>query len=67
MTAAIAAGQSATLKIKPKGSRKAATAAFNRSARAARNGKKVTATITVTLVDAAGNVRGVKRTVRLTA
>ena len=66
-TARIAAGQSATLRIKPKGSMKAATAAFKTIARAARKGKKVTATITVTLVDATGSARHVKRTVRLIA
>ena len=65
-TATIAAGQSATLKLKPKGARKAVKAAFKKIKKAARKGKKVTATITVKIVDAAGNTRTVKRTVKLT-
>ncbi len=66
-TATIAAGQSATLRLKPNGARKAAEAAVKKIKNAARKGKKVTATITVRIVDPAGNTRRVKRTVRLTA
>jgi hypothetical protein len=65
-TAAIAAGHSAILRLRPKGASKAARAAVTRIVTAARKGKKVTATITVRIVDGAGNVRDVKRTVKLT-
>jgi hypothetical protein len=65
-TATVAAGHSATLKLRPTGSKKAATAALTTINKAAGNGKKVTATITVTIVDATGNTRHVKRTVELT-
>lgn len=65
-TATVAAGQSVTLKLKPKGADKAASAAFKKIKTAAKKGKKVTATITVKIVDAAGNTRYVKRMVKLT-
>ena len=65
-TATIPSGQTLTLKIKPKGSKRVAAAALRRIRLAIRRGKKVTATITVRLVDAAGETRTVKRTVRLT-
>ncbi len=65
-TATIAAGRSATLKVKPKGARKAATAAFKKIKNAVKKRKKVTATISVKIVDVAGNTRNVKRTVKLT-
>ena len=65
-TATIAAGRSATLKVKPKGARKAVTAAFKKIRNAVKKRKKVTATISVKIVDVAGNTRNVKRTVKLT-
>lgn len=65
-TARIAAGQSATLKLKPKGTKKAATAAFKKISNATRKGRIVTARITVKITDAAGNRRIVRRTVKLT-
>jgi hypothetical protein len=65
-TATIAAGQSKTLKLRPKGTKQAVTAAFKKIKTATRNGKKVTATITVKVIDDAGNAREVKRTVKLT-
>ena len=64
--AAIAAGRRATLKLEPRGTRTAARAAFERIRRAVRGGRRVTATITVRIVDAAGSTRTVKRTVKLT-
>ena len=64
--AALAAGQSLRLKLKPKGTRRAAMAAYKKIRLAVTTGKKVTATIAVRIVDAAGNARSVKRTVRLT-
>jgi hypothetical protein len=65
-TATVLAGQSVTLALKPKGAKKAAKAAFLKIKNATRNGVEVTATITVKLVDAAGNTRKVTRTVKLT-
>ena len=64
-TATIAAGRSAMLKLKPRGAKKAAKAAFKKINTAVKKGRKVTASITVKLVDAAGNERAVKRTVKL--
>jgi hypothetical protein len=64
-TARIAAGGRATPTVRPKG-RKAVAAAFRRIRTAARRGTAVTARLTVRVVDAAGNVRTVKRSVRLT-
>ncbi|MBA3749193.1 MAG: hypothetical protein H0W96_17115 [Solirubrobacterales bacterium] len=65
-TVKIAAGQTLELKLKPKGSTKVAKAAFRKISTAVKLGKKVTATITLTVVDAAGNKRSVKRIVKLT-
>ncbi len=65
-TATVAAGQSATLRLEPKGAKKAAKAAFLTIKKATRKGVEVTATITVKIVDAAGNTRAVTRTVKLT-
>jgi hypothetical protein len=64
--ATIAAGQSRTLKLKPKGTKQAVNAAFKKIKMAAKKGKSVTATITVKIVDAAGHTREAKRTVKLT-
>ena len=65
-TVRVAAGHSLTLKLKPKGSKKAVKAAFKKIKAAVKKGKRVTATITLKIVDAAGNTRTVKRTVKLT-
>jgi hypothetical protein len=65
-TATVVAGQSATLELKPKGAKKASNAAFMKIKKATKNGVEVSATITVTIVDAAGNTRDVTRTVKLT-
>ena len=67
VVARLAAGRSATLKLRPRGTTKAAAAAFRTINRAARKGKKVTATITVRLSDAFGHTRVVRRSVTLTA
>jgi hypothetical protein len=63
---AIAAGRSATLKLRPKGTPTAVRAALVAIKAAAAAGRGVTARITVTIVDAAGGIRKVGRTVRLT-
>lgn len=65
-TARVLAGGSVTLELKPKGARKAATAALLKIKQATKKGTQVTATITVRLLDAAGNTREVTRTVKLT-
>ncbi|HEX5924690.1 MAG TPA: ice-binding family protein [Baekduia sp.] len=65
-TAWVLAGGSVTLELRPKGTRKAATAALLKIKQATKKGTQVTATITVKLVDAAGNTREVTRTVKLT-
>lgn len=65
-SATVAAGRSATLKVRPAGSRTAAAAAFRRIKSATTKGRAVSATITIKLVDAAGNRRIVRRTVKLT-
>lgn len=65
--ATIAAGKRATLKVGVKGSSRTVRAAFRRIRTAVRSGKRVTATITIVLVDAAGQVRTTERTVTLTA
>ena len=65
-TVKVAAGRTLTLKLKAKGSRKVARAAFKKIRAAVKKGKKVTATIKLTIVDAAGNKRSVKRIVKLT-
>ena len=62
----IGAGRSATLKLKPKGTKAVARAAFARIKKAVMEGKKVTATITIRIVDMAGHARVVKRTLKLT-
>jgi hypothetical protein len=67
VVAKLAAGRSATLRQRPIGASKVATAACRTISRAARAGKKVTATITVRVSDAAGHSRDVKRAVKLTA
>jgi hypothetical protein len=66
MTASLAAGEGATLKLRPKGTPKAVRAALARLKAAVKASKKVTATVTLTMVDSAGNARAVKRTVQLT-
>jgi hypothetical protein len=66
VTATIPAGHSATLRLRPKGGTRAAKAALLKIKRATRKGVKVSATITVRLVDADGNTREVTRTVKLT-
>jgi hypothetical protein len=65
-TTAVAAGHSATLKLKPMGTTMAAQAAFASIKAAIAMGTVVTATITVKIVDSAGNARDVTRTVTLT-
>ncbi len=65
-TAKVAARRSATLRLAPAGTKKTAKGALKRLTSAARQGKKVTATITVRIVDAAGNTRTLKRIVQLT-
>ncbi len=65
-TATLAGGQSATLTLRPKGAKTAARAAFLRIKKATTEGVQVTATITIKIVDAAGNTREVTRTVKLT-
>jgi hypothetical protein len=65
-TSTLAAGTSAMLTIAPQGRRKAARAVFARCTAAIRAGKKVTATITLTLADTAGHSRIVTRIVQLT-
>ena len=65
-TATVPAGQSTTLTLRATGTKKAARAAFQRIRSATRKGAEVTATITVRLLDAAGNTREVTRMVKLT-
>lgn len=65
-TATIAASQSKTLKLRPRGTKKAVKAAFQKIRRATKTGKKVTATISVKVIDVAGNTREVERLVKLT-
>ncbi len=64
--ARIATSRSATVRLRPTGTRKAAAAVCRTISRAARRGTKVTATITVRLSDAFGHTRVVRRSVRLT-
>jgi hypothetical protein len=66
VTQRVAAGQTLTLKLKPSGSKKVANAAVLRIKSAIKKGTTVTATIRLKIVDAAGNTRYVKRTVKLT-
>jgi hypothetical protein len=62
----VAAGRSATPTLRPKGARRAARSAFLKIKAATAKGTRVTATITIKLVDAAGHTREVRRTVKLT-
>ena len=64
-TVTVRAGQTLTLKLKPKGTKKAVKAALKTIKTAVKKGKKVTATITLKIVDAAGHTRKVTRTVKL--
>jgi hypothetical protein len=64
-TTTLHAGRSATLRLAPKGNEKAAEAASARLATVARTGKKIRATITITIVDTDGHTRAIKRTVTL--
>jgi hypothetical protein len=66
VTTALRAGGSATLKIIPKGNKRAAKAAFTKLKTVARTGKKVIATITIKVADSAGHTRVVTRRVTLT-
>jgi RNA 3'-terminal phosphate cyclase len=65
-TATIAPGQSATLTLKPQGAKKTAETAVKKIKNAVKRGQRVIATITIKIVDAAGNTRDVMRTVKLT-
>jgi hypothetical protein len=65
-TRTAAAGRSATPTLRPRGALTAARAAFRKIKAATARGTRVTATITIRLVDAAGHTRVVRRTVRLT-
>ncbi|HEY4098872.1 MAG TPA: ice-binding family protein [Baekduia sp.] len=65
-TTKLAAGHSATLKLKPNGTKKSAKAAFAKLKAATKAHKSVTATITITITDATGRLRTLKRTVKLT-
>jgi Ice-binding-like/Bacterial Ig-like domain len=64
-TAAVAAGQSRTLKLELKGAKRAAKAALLTIRTAVAAHKNVVATILVKIVDRAGNTREFKRTVKL--
>lgn len=64
-TVTVRAGQTLTLKLKPKGTTKAVKAALKTIKAAVRKGKKVTATINLKIVDAAGHTRRATRTVKL--
>jgi hypothetical protein len=64
-TTNVPAGKTLTLKLRPAGTKKAAAAAFKKINTALNKGKKATATITLKIVDAAGNRRTAKRTVKL--
>jgi hypothetical protein len=66
LTATIGAGKTATLTLKPKGTKIVARMAFERIKKAVMAAKKVTATITIRIVDSAGHARVVKRTLKLT-
>ncbi|MDX6569897.1 MAG: hypothetical protein QOH15_2475, partial [Gaiellales bacterium] len=58
-------GQSMDLKLMPKGTRTVARSVWTKVRRAVTASRKVTAAITLTMVDAAGNARSVKRTITL--
>jgi hypothetical protein len=62
----IAAGQSARLRITPRGNARTARAAFRKIRSAVGRGKIVTARITIKVADDGGNTRTVARRVRLT-
>ncbi|MDP1847761.1 MAG: ice-binding family protein [Solirubrobacteraceae bacterium] len=64
-TTRVPAGKTLTLKLKPRGSKAVAAAASRKIKAALKKGKKVTATITLKISDAAGARRTVKRTVKL--
>ncbi|MFA4928316.1 MAG: Ig-like domain-containing protein [Patulibacter sp.] len=64
-TAKIAAGKSTTLRLRLKGTGRTTRSAFKKLRTAVRTGKVVTATITLAIVDAAGNTRKARRTVTL--
>ncbi len=64
-TVTIAAGKSTTLKLKPRGTKQASRAASKKIRKAIKKGTKVTATIRLKIVDAAGNRRNIKRIVKL--
>jgi hypothetical protein len=65
-TVTLQASQSGQLNLKPKGNKAAVRAAFRQINAALAKGKKVTAALTIEIVDDAGNTRVVKRTVELT-
>jgi hypothetical protein len=65
-TMTVRAGQTLTLKLTPKGTKKAVKAALKAIKTAIKRGKKVTATIALRIVDAAGHTRNATRTVKLT-
>jgi hypothetical protein len=65
-TRSLAAGRSTTLTLTPKGARKAGTATLAKLEAAVRAGKKVSATVTLTIADTAGNTRVAERKVQLT-
>ena len=65
VTRTVAAGRSATLRLKPKGAKAASAAAFNRIKRAVRQGKRVTATLFVRVREPGGRPGTVRRVIRL--
>jgi hypothetical protein len=67
VVARLAAGRTVTLVIRPTGTKQAAAAKCRTISRTARKHRRVTATITVTLSDAFGHTRVVRRSMRLTA
>jgi Ice-binding-like/Bacterial Ig-like domain len=66
VTAGVAAGRSVNLKLVPKGATREARSVFAKVRNAVRARRKVTATITVKIIDGAGHTRTVTRTVKLT-
>ncbi len=62
----LSAGQSGQLNMKPTGNKAAVKAAFKKIKTALAAGKRVTAALTIEMVDDAGNTRVVQRTVQLT-
>jgi hypothetical protein len=65
VTVKVPAGKGLILKLKPQGTKKAAAAALRKIRTAIGKGTNVTATITLRIVDAAGNTRNVTRRVKL--